>query len=270
MSYMMKITSAIVTTALLCFSIAHAQSSRPQFEVASVKASVPGRATVDSGGVGFVHAASGLSGKNVSVKEMIETAYHLQDFQISGGPNWVDSSMMVTDNRYNVEARAARDATRDEMNQMLQALLADRFRLAFHREAKEMPIYDLVLAKSGPKLKPSEAKNASDSRIRGGGGHMNFEASSLAELIEWLSGAAGHRIILNKTGLTGRFNFTLDYTPETFRGGKAPDPTAEGTIDPNGISIFTALQEQLGLKLESARGPVEVLVIDSVQKPTEN
>jgi len=266
-----NVTTVLAALLIAVAPSARAQSSRPQFEVASMKASVAGRATVDSGGFGFVYSPNGrLTGKNVSVKDMIEAAYHLHDFQVLGGPNWIDASMMVTDNKYNIEAKAAGDATRDEINQMLQSLLVDRFKLRFHRDARELPTYDLVLAKSGSKLKQVEGKGASYARIRGGGGHMNFEAASVAEIIEWLSGAAGNRVIHDKTGLSGRFDFSLDYTPETFRGGKAPETTAEGTIDPNGISIFTAIQEQLGLKLESSKGPVEVLVIDSVQRPSEN
>lgn len=242
-----------------------------KFEVSSLKASPSGRATVDSGGVGLVYSPSGrITGKNVSVKEMIEAAYRLEDFQISGGPDWINSSMMITDNRYNLEAKAAGDSTKDEINQMLQSLLVDRFKLQFHREAKEMPTYDLVLAKTGPRLKQVEGKTWSDMRILGGGGHMRFEAASVAEFIGWLSGAANHRTIKDKTGLAGRFTFTLDYTPEVFRSGKAPGATAEGQIDPSGISIFTALQEQLGLRLVASKGQVETLIIDSISKPTEN
>ena len=265
-----NVTTALAALLIAVAPTAHAQFSRPQFEVVSVKASVPGRATVDSGGFGFVYARNGLTGKNVSVKDMIEAAYHLQDFQISGGPDWIDSSMMATDNRFNIEAKSADVATRDQINQMLRSLLTDRFKLSLHRETRDMPTYDLVLAKSGAKLKRVEGKQFSNLRIRGGGGHMNFESASITELIEWLSGAAGHRMIAYKTGLNGRFDFTLDYTPEIFRGGKAPEQSAERQIDPNGISIFTAVQEQLGLKLESSKGPVEVLVVDSVSKPTEN
>ena len=151
---------------------------------------------------------------------------------------------------------------------MRQALLADRFKLSFHRETKEMPVYELVVAKNGPKLQTSTAGQA---QIRMGRGTLTAQKTSLNLLANNLSQNVG-RVVIDKTGLTGDFDIKLEWTPED--GERMGPPRDNGETPPSapapGLSIFTALQEQLGLKLEARKGPVEILVIDRTEKPSEN
>ena len=230
---------------------------------------------------------------NVPLKEIIALVHNVQSFRVSGEPKWADSE------RYDIEAKAnsvdgARitkltpDQRRDEINQMMQALLADRFRLSLHRETKELPVYELVVAKGGPKLQKSSFKPdlkpgwqplppkpggppPKGGLFMHGPGELTSTGSELSMLVNILSHAV-NRIVIDKTGLQGRYDYTLKWTPDQpFGPGPGPmDANAPPPPDPNGPSLFTALQEQLGLKLESQKGPVEILVIDHVEKPSEN
>ena len=157
------------------------------------------------------------------------------------------------------------------MRLMLQSLLSDRFKLSVHWENKEEQVYELVIAKGGPKLKEAGA-NANTPRMQVALGHFIGTAESLSLLARNLSQRLG-RSVIDKTGLTGKYDFELTYTPETGLNSVVGQPPAQGAPplpEPNGPSIFAALEEQLGLKLQSTKAPVKVLVIDSVQKPSEN
>jgi uncharacterized protein (TIGR03435 family) len=149
---------------------------------------------------------------------------------------------------------------------MMQSLLAERFKLAIHRESKELPVFALVAAKGGSKLKPAGDPKADDGDFTWGRGRIRGMAVTLPEIAEMLSGDL-KRTVLDRTGIAGRYDFTLEYAPEIIEPAVNPN---EKTADPNGPSIFTALQEQLGLRLEASKGPVQILVIDHVEKPTEN
>jgi uncharacterized protein (TIGR03435 family) len=143
--------------------------------------------------------------------------------------------------------------------------LADRFQLKLHRETKDEPVYALVVGKSGTKLQQSSGNEASGFRgLRIGRGQFTGSVATLEMLTTALANQVG-RPVLDRTGLNGSFNFKLEWIPDAAPGGDAPSPS-----DSTGPSLFTALQEQLGLKLESARGPVEILVIDHVERPGEN
>ena len=173
---------------------------------------------------------------------------------------------------------------------MLRALLADRFQLTLHRETKDLPIYALVIAKNGLKLHEAKPDDTYPNGIKGpdgralkgahlmrmGRGELTGQALATDELVRLLSQQLG-RTVLDKTGLKGNYDFTLKWTPDDSEApmlkGPAGGPPSGGNAAPpesSGTSIFTAIQEQLGLKLESQKGPVEVLVIDHVEKPSEN
>jgi bla regulator protein BlaR1 len=226
-------------------------AARLEFEVASIKPHKPEAgplrvsSSVENGRLNYI---------NVTLKNCIRQAYGLRPYQISGGPGW------LTDDRYDVVAKAAGPASKAQVMQMLQALLADRFKLTYHFETREMPVYTLVIAKNGPKIK--DAKDDGNGAEIGGDPQHPLIARNVSMAL--FAGALSRlqeldRPVLDGTGLTGVFNFTLDYAPED---AASPDKA--------GPSIFTALAEQLGLKLEVSKGPVEILVIDHVEKPSGN
>ena len=270
------------TSQLWAQSQAPASPTTPAFEVASIKANHSGdrRMMINPDPSGRFTA------KNVNVRQIIIMAYQIKDSQLSGAPGWIDSE------RYDISAKADGPATPEQFQLMMQALLADRFKLSLRHETKEMPVYALVVAKDGPKLHENkEAETEKDVKtgepkpgdpnapppkprgmMRGGRGMFSGQAMPVSVLADSLSRQLG-RVVLDKTGLRGLYDFELKWTPDESQtpmirgadgGDSAPPPDASGP------TLFTALQEQLGLKLESQKGPVEVFVIDHVEKPTEN
>jgi uncharacterized protein (TIGR03435 family) len=230
------------------------QSSKPRFEVASVKSTdAADRRTM------FDTPPGRFRSVGTSLKLLIAKAYDLQTTQIEGGPAWLDVD------RFDIEAKTENAAPGAEGYRqillMLQSLLEDRFKLAAHSEEKQQPVYDLVLSKGGSRLKDANANEPTRQQM--GRGQMIATATPIGQLTPLLSFVAKRQVI-DKTGLTGLYDFTLTYAFE------APGPDAPPAVDPNAPSIFTAMQEQLGLKLESARGPVNVLVIDHAEKPDVN
>jgi bla regulator protein BlaR1 len=233
-------------------------ATRPSFEVISIKPT-PGN-PVNSG---FRRANGGsLNATNVTVRFLIEFAYDVRDDQISGGPAWLDSA------RFEVVAKPGEGAeagnTQQLVRQRTQSLLADRFHLAFHRETKELPVLVLKVAKNGPKgLKPSVA--ASMDYVTNGH-HLDCQHVSMATFAGFLAHQT-HRSVTDKTGITGDFDFTLDWTPDDAPAGAAAEG---GAVAPQFPPFFLALQEQLGMRLEQQKGPVEVLTIDRAERPAEN
>ncbi len=231
------------------------------FEVASVKPSKPG---ATGGGIRPLPGGQTYIATNAPVKLMIKLMYHVTDRQISGGPAWINTDL------YDVEAKAERPASLDQLHQMFQNLLVDRFQLKFHRETKEMPCYALVLDKSGSKLKLNESPEPFDFPIKPGGrGKIVGQRVSMSYFTWFLSGLPMvDRPVVDKTGLSGNYDFTLELLSEAAKlpGGDDREPAA----NPEGPSLFTALREQLGLKLEPQKGPVEIMVIDHAEKPTAN
>jgi uncharacterized protein (TIGR03435 family) len=154
-------------------------------------------------------------------------------------------------------------------NLMLQSLLEDRFQLKFHREKRELPVYELAVLKGGPKIKASRGVPPGRSRMRGGRGRFEAYEISIGAFIYFLSPQLD-RIVVDATNLKDLYDIDLKWTPETRQLAERVSPAGPEPPLPDQPSIFTAIQEQLGLKLEAAKSPIEVLVIDSVQKPTEN
>jgi len=237
------------------------KTEAPKFEVASIKPAdpnVPGFRIQTAPGGRYI--ATG-----VTVKFLIAQAYGVMEFQVSGGPSWIGNE------RYEINAKGESGIENKpgQMGLRLQGLLADRFQLQLAGEAKEMPIYALVVAKNGAKLKESTV-GVDGRRMQTGRGRIEVQGIDMASLANTLSQQVGRKV-LDKTGLTGNYDFKLEWTPEFGQPQGPKDGAAESApVDSAGPSLFTAMQEQLGLKLESTKGPVEVLVIDRVEKPTEN
>lgn len=240
---------------------------------------------------------------NVTVKLLLRLAYDVQDSQIIGGPDWTNTD------RFNVQAKAdsATDAELKELNpeeaklvkeHMLQALLADRFKLKLSHESKQLPVYALEVAKNGPKLEEVKDVTPGPSGGKGPGGpgpkrgvrmlsnggeqSLDFEDSTMAMFVRILSQSLG-RTVVDKTGLTGHYNFKLHWAADMggmmagAPGPGGPEPPGGGASAvaapppaPSGPSIFTAIQEQIGLKLKPEKGPVPVLVIDEIEPPSAN
>jgi bla regulator protein BlaR1 len=246
-----------VSACMLLSASARAQS----FEVASIKPSQP--ASADRQIVGFQTPPGGrLNTLSTSLRMLIKFAYNVKDFQVSGGPGWADSES------YDIVAKGDGNATRPQLRLMLQGLLKDRFKLTLRHETKDARIYELVVAKGGSKI---QEDTASRQRIAmTGPGKVMAQKTPLALFAEFL-GTLTDRPVVDKTGLPSTYKFKLDWTPAVGEAGlPGPAPPDVAPPDSNGPSLFTALQEQLGLRLQSAKGPVEILVIEEAEKPTEN
>jgi uncharacterized protein (TIGR03435 family) len=311
------IMSAGLVVFTSCAALAQTAENSPAFEVASVKPAAPisgnmirvmmrgGPGTPDPGQITYT---------NVTVKNVLMNAYGVKGFQISG-PGWLDSE------RYDIVAKLPRGATKAEFMAMLQNLLAERFKLTLHREKKDLPMYALVVGKNGPKLKesvdeaapkeggPADGPAATMGKLtmgrdgfpvlpaaaggRGamamtmmnGNARMTANGQTMAGLAEMLSGQLDLPVV-DMTGLTGKYDYTLYFAPEGLAGMRLPGglppppppgeagggmPAASAPDAQSNPNLFTALQEQLGLKLEQRKGPVELLVIDHLEKaPIEN
>ena len=233
---------------------------------------------------GVSRPLDGLVYMNVTLESLLRDAYGVLDNQISGAPDWARSESYDIDAKMDsVTADAlAKMNMRDRdraRQQMLQALLADRFMLTLHRETKELPVYSLVIAKGGFKLQPAPPDKVYERGSRGsagwshfgtGGGKINGQAIPISMLTVSLTQMLG-RMVIDKTMLTGVYDVTLQWATSDVGQGLVLDGTDGAPPSaPTGPTIFTALQEQLGLKLESAKGPVEIIVIDHVEKPSGN
>jgi uncharacterized protein (TIGR03435 family) len=252
----MRLTRLAATGVIGLASLAGAWGQSSQaFEVASVKPSRSdgGQSNVDS------RPGGRLTATNVSLRELIRLTFGVKDYQIAPAPGWIGTA------RYDINAKAgsARNAGDKDITPLLRQLLADRFRLSTHRETKELPVYALVVGKNGPRL--TAHNDGSGARTRTGCGHLAGTRLTIDTLATVLS-RQFECDVLNRTGLAGKYDFELDWTPEAGPCA-APEELADPPVRP---SIFTALQEQLGLKLESTKGPVEILIIDHVEKPSEN
>jgi bla regulator protein BlaR1 len=274
----------------------HATGPHPSFEVATIK-------PAQQGGIppGLTLPPPNIfRNLGVTARDLVRVAYGLPsgpaEDRVLGGPSWVDT------NRYDIDGKIpdalfgemqkmAPTQRRDQMFLMVQALLADRFKLVAHIEMRELPIYELVVAKGGPKLTPAKEpppESVTPPPPLGPGNsprpeemrqgllvrrktstimEMTAKAQTLDDLAQMPFFGLG-RPVVNKTELAGKYDFILDWTPEP-RGGPATSDL-EAPVDSDAPSVFTALQEQLGLKLAPTKGPVEVIVIDHVEKPSEN
>jgi uncharacterized protein (TIGR03435 family) len=253
------------------------------FEVASIKPnnSGPGPLGIE------VQPGGRFIASNVTLRRLVLDAYQLQTFQLSGGPSWLGSDHFDVVAKSGIDISDAFTAERrpgpSTLQLMVRTLLADRFKLTAHTESRELPVYALAMARSdgriGPKLVRSGADCAASIVDRSGNRSspcsINFAPGRLVAgtvtVYQFANGLAGFlgRAVLDHTGLSGTFDLDLTWAPDQVpqRPVGTSDPPA---VDPNGPAIFTAVQEQLGLKLESTTGPVDVLVIDHVEHPTED
>jgi uncharacterized protein (TIGR03435 family) len=257
-----------------------------EYEVASIKPNKSGTNMIR-----VMFTPNGLDATNATLEMLIRAAYGIEENQISGGPSWLKSDHYDLDAKMDSPTadalhKLSQDQSRLARQHMLQALLADRFKLAVHHDSKELSIYALVVAKNGPKLQQAKPGDTYPNGIKGpdgtarpgmmrmGRGQLTGQALPLSELARLLT-AQLDRTVVDKTGLTGNYDFSLQWTPDESQGAmfRGPDTGPQGSApsaDSSGPSLFTALQEQLGLKLESQKGPVEIYVIDHAEKPSEN
>jgi bla regulator protein BlaR1 len=262
------IALSLLLSAGVISALAKAQSLPKEFDVATIK---PNSAN-DNRFMIRPLLGGGLTITGVPLKMLIMEAFDVRAFQVSGGPGWMSTE------RWDIEAKA--DGVQGRLPigqtlQMLQALITDRFHLDVHHETKEMTIYALVVGKNGSKLTPhaGEPPQPTD-RLRVRPGSLSAKQIGVAALARQLTLQVGRQVI-DKTGLTGTYDFTLEWMPESGQGGPEsiglpPDARIPSPAESNGPSIFTAVQEQLGLRLEAQKGPVDIIVIDRAEKPAEN
>ena len=282
---------------LQAFGQSQVPADAPRFDVASVKVN-----RQNNNQISLMRQNGTYSALGVSLGVLIRTAYDVQEFQIANGPAWMDSM------RFDVVAKEPEGLTRPAPGTMgptphqlmVRALLEERFGLAVHKETRELPVYALVPARGDGRLGPQLQRSTSDcssgaARNRTGAppavtspwerpacgtnvgpGIIVAGARTMAQIATAFSaltntGSSLNRLVVDRTGFEGEFDMTLRFTPENIPNfGPGGPPPGLAAVDPNGPSIFTAVQEQLGLKLDSQRGPVEVLVIDGAELPTEN
>jgi uncharacterized protein (TIGR03435 family) len=239
-----------------------ASTASPAFEAATiklVKEPVPGRIQDRTEG-------RRLSARNTTLRDLIMLAYEVDPRQIAGGPAWAATDL------YDIDAVAADGVQIDDLREeaIFKELLADRFRLTFHREQKVMPVYVLVVAKGAPKLKVADPNAPPNGASCQHLGQCSFENEPIQHFSRWMQ-LVMDKPVVDKTGLAGMFDFSLTWTPDesqfTSMGIHVPPPTDNPNAPPG---LFTAIQEQLGLKLEPQKVPAEILVIDHVERPSAN
>ncbi len=237
-------------------------ATNPAFEVATIK---PVASDAQKGRYIVMQGLNRFVEKDYTLKLLIAAAYDLTPRAISGGPAWIDSD------HFDITALTPGSTrpTRDQQMAMLRNLLADRFKLTFHREPKELSLYALEVDKAGPKLKPSTAppdtpaalvSTVYPQRIL-----LPARNTTMREFVSLLQRAVLDRAVIDRTGLTGRYDFDLEWAPdETQFGGDVPVASADAPSPP----FFHAIQQQLGLTLTATRGPIEAIVVDKAEHPT--
>jgi uncharacterized protein (TIGR03435 family) len=247
---------------LVVFRASGQPAPSPAFDVASIKASKPGprgqipqRITIEPGGQSF-------KATNARVKDLIVTAYDIADLQLSGGPGWIESE------GFDIDAKAESSTTGKLIRQMLQTLLADRFKLTLHREIKELSVEAVVPAKGDLRLQP--AANSSDVpgiAIRAGPGRSMFVTGqnvTLQFVAKYLSGRLRH-LVVDRTGLPGSFDFRVDIAPELDEAKVPNVPEADSMS-----YLFRGLVQKLGFKLQAQKTPMEVFTVEHVERPVAN
>jgi uncharacterized protein (TIGR03435 family) len=225
-----------------------AQSAeRPEFEVASVKPVPPSDAALR---VSMITQHGRINYTNVTVRGLIRKAYGLRIYPPSG-----TSDPLSTD-RYDITAKASEEVSEEQTMRMLQALLEERFKLVVHRETKELRVYELVVAKNGPKFREVQDDGTAAEIDSKEGHQIRAHHVSMKILVGALQGYVGDPV-LDATGLTGLYDLSLDFTPDE-------------NMSADGLRVFEAVQRQLGLRLEAGKGPVQVIVVDHVEKPSGN
>ena len=254
---------------VLAFALVLGPAVAQTFEVASIKPN----ATDDRRVMFRMAPGGGFMATGVTVRQLIAQAWDVREFQISGGPGWLSSD------RFDINAKGPADSPqmvpREQMQAMLRNLLQERFALKIREDKKEMPAYVLVAAKNGPKLTASPDSGQGQQRpgVRLGRGMISAKDSSMEMLARMLSQQLG-RPVVDKTGLKGNYEFELHWTPEAGEMAHLPGPppgdAGPASAPADGPTIFAAVQEQLGLKLDSQKSEVPFITVESVSKPTEN
>jgi uncharacterized protein (TIGR03435 family) len=260
---------------LLCLSVQAQTGSSRAFEVATIKPSAPdARATLIA-----MPPGGRLEIVNMTLKEMIVNAYGIQPFQVEGGPGWLDSV------HYDITAKASGERKREDVLIMLQSLLTERFELRFRRETRQLPVYALVKARKNGKLgsrlvpskegactppDPANPFAVDPMRLCGnfalGPDGVTLVSAPINSLTPLLSRLLGRQVI-DKTGLTGNFDLSVEWNPDE---SLAMQPPNRRRVDNGGPSIFTVFREELGLDFKGGKGPVEILAIERAEKPSAN
>jgi uncharacterized protein (TIGR03435 family) len=239
-------------------------NANPSFEVATIKPSPPNR---PGKRVGF--RGGHYMSRNTNVNDLIALSYGLHAKQIIGGPDWFGTDL------YDIEGKPDAEGLPNDkqIKTMLQKLLAERFKLTFHHEKRELPVYVIRVASGGPKMTTSGPNSRTNFLFRGLG-DLLVTNMTMTDFAIWMQAGVMDKPVVDQTGLPGRYDFQLKWTPDEsqfaqFRGTGAvvPPPTDDPNAPP---SLYTAMQEQLGLKMGTAKFPDDVIVIDHVEKPSEN
>ena len=240
-----------------------AVDAKPGFDVATIKRTEPNI----SSGTFFTIRGSHVIAVNTNGNDLVSLAYGLHSKQIVNGPPWLLTARFDIEGVPDVEGRP----NHDQVKLMIQKLLATRFKLAVHHEQRELAVYAIIIGKNGPKLtktdrKPSDNTNFSyTNRVV-----LTVRNATMADFADGMQASFMDRPVVNQTGLTDRYDFFLKWTPDGSQSGlgeKMPPPADDANAPPG---LYTAIQEQLGLKLVSTKAPVDVLVIDHIEMPSEN
>lgn len=236
-----------------------------RFEVASLK---PSDGTALGGGIRPAPGGERYEARNCTIKTMIQVAYRVKADQIVGGPAWLGTG------RFDMDAKAEKPSSADELHVMLMNMLVDRLRLKFHREKREMSIYALTVGGAGTKLKPHQAANGGDPwidqteapflhvKMKATSAPMDYFAFRLSQLMD--------RPVVDLTNLPGGYDFNLEFTRDLPSGFPAGGRINGEEVDTSGPTVFAAVRQQLGLELRPQKGPAEVIVIEHAEKPTDN
>jgi uncharacterized protein (TIGR03435 family) len=269
-----RLTPAARAIAALTFAasgmLGQSPAPRPAFDAFEVATIKPTTLDWPSGGRYMrMQTAHQFVARNYTLRVILAAAYYLTPSAVSGGPAWVDSD------RYDILAEVPGQVrpNTDEQMSMLRNLLSERFSLTLHREEKEFPIYALTIAKNGSRLKASTPTTAPEGSpplvfvLSPDGARLAARDATMGELAWVMQRSALDRPVVDKTGLRGRYDFDLEWTPdETQFGGTLPPVNPEHPK----LDLFAAMQQQLGLRLDATKGPIQALVIDRVERPSEN
>lgn len=239
-------------------------NASPSLEVATIKPAKP-----DDQRKAILVQGRRLKIINQPLSQLISFAYGVQAKQVIGLPAWADSD------KYDIDAVPDGEGMPNDKQWkgMIQKLMAERFKLTFHRDKKELSVYVLSVARNGPKLTKSDADPNGLPALffRGRPGDLGVRNATMADFTGLMQGVVLDRPVVDQTGITGRWNFTLNWTPDESQfggmGAKIPPPPDNSNPPPN---LYTAIQEQIGLKLEAAKAPAEVMIIDHVEKPSDD